>query len=63
MLNHHNQMGKVDYCSLYLCGIRMNGVLIEWISWLGYFYYFHFFTRTNMSHNTKTIYKMLYPIL
>jgi hypothetical protein len=32
-------MGKVDYCSLYLCGIRMNGVLIEWNSWLGYFIY------------------------
>jgi hypothetical protein len=40
MLNHHNQMGKVDYCSLYLCGIRMNGVLIEWNSWLGYFIFF-----------------------
>lgn len=35
-------MGKVDFCSLYRCGIRMNGVLIEWNPWLGYFYYFHF---------------------
>ena len=42
MLNHHNQMGKVDCCSLCRCGIRMNGVLIERISWLGFFYYFHF---------------------
>lgn len=47
-------MGKVDCCSLCRCGIRMNGVLIEWNSWLGYFLYFHFFTRTYMSHNTKT---------
>lgn len=46
-------MGKVDYCSLYLCGIRMNGVLIEWNSWLGYFIFLH----------THLYTKMLYPIL
>lgn len=51
-------MGIVDISSLHRCGVRMNGVLIEWNPWLGYFLYFHFFTRTYMSHNTKKhIYK------
>ena len=47
-------MGKVDYCSLYLCGIRMNGVLIEWNPWLGYFIIFTFLHITqykNYLHN------------
>lgn len=51
-------MGKVDDSNLYLCGVRMNGVLIEWNPWLGTFVllfflfllFFHFFTRTYMSH-------------
>jgi hypothetical protein len=49
-------MGIVDISSLHRCGVRMNGVLIEWNPWLGYFYIFTFFTRTYMSHNTKTIF-------
>ena len=57
-------MGRVDCCSLYRCGVRMNGVLIEWNPWLGYFYYFSLFTSTYMSHDTKTIFTIiLYPIL
>ena len=55
-------MGKVDCCSLYRCGVRMNGVLIEWNPWLGYFYIFTFYTYVHVTQYKNHIYKMLYPI-
>ena len=57
-------MGIVDISGLHRCGVRMNGVLIEWNSWLGYFYIFHFFyTYVHVTQYKDHIYKMLYPII
>ena len=57
-------MGTIDLISLYRCGVRMNGVLIEWNSLAWIFFIFSLFTRTYMSHDTKTIFtEKLYPIL
>ena len=57
-------MGIVDISSLHRCGVRMNGVLIEWNSWLGYFFIFFTFLHVRTCHTIqKTIFtKKLYPI-
>ena len=62
-------MGKVDISSLYLCGDRMNGVLIEWSVWPGniytilfsicFFVFFCFFAKTYK--DTSLFTKHLYP--
>ena len=50
-------MGIVDISSLHRCGVRMNGVLIEWNSWLGYFYIFSLFLHVRTCHTIqKTIF-------
>ena len=58
-------MGIVDISSLHRCGVRMNGVLIEWNPWLGYFYIFSlFYTYVHVTQYKKLyLQKKLYPIL
>lgn len=46
-------MGIVDNSSLHRCGVRMNGVLIEWNPWLGYFIFFTFYTYVHVTQYKK----------
>jgi hypothetical protein len=54
-------MGKVDISSLYRCGDRMNGVLIEWSVWLGIMYtilfsiFYLFFLLKHTHHYLQNI--------
>lgn len=49
-------MGIVDISSLHRCGVRMNGVLIEWNSWLGYFFIFFHFLHVRTCHTIQKQY-------